>query len=76
MAAKKKARPKKKAAKPRATVKTPYEYFVDEFPHLEMSTQDMQDRLNVLGVDGWQLLFVGQYSSTPNTIRVFFMRPA
>ena len=68
----KKKSPKKKATKKPHPV-TAYEYFVDEWPTTS-STQDMQNRANQIGSEGWQLLFVGTYGGTPGNIRVWYMR--
>ena len=52
---------------------TGWEYFVDEIP-TTYTTQEMQARCNEIGAEGWQLIIIGQYSSTPGTVRVWFMR--
>jgi len=34
----------------------------------------MEARSNELGADGWELMFVGQYGSEPNAVRVWYKR--
>jgi hypothetical protein len=79
----KKAKIKKKAKKrtispkevvPEVKPISPWEYFIDEAP-ISMKTEDVQNRLDELGRDGWQLLFIGPYGGPPDTVRIYLMRP-
>jgi hypothetical protein len=51
-----------------------YFYLVDEMAYQTMSSQEMEDRCNQLGEQGWQLLFLGQYGSSPGMLRVWYIK--
>jgi len=62
----------KKKAAPKAPPIDPIEYFIEEWP-TSMTTADMQARCDEVGLDGWELVEIGQYGS-PGTVRVWFKR--
>jgi hypothetical protein len=59
---------------PRVPLPSPVEYYVDEYP-ISMATVEIQSKLDTLGADGWQLLFIGPYGHIDN-VRAYFTRPA
>jgi hypothetical protein len=59
---------------PRVPSPSPVEYYVEEYP-ISMATVEIQSKLDTLGVDGWQLLFIGPYGNKDN-VRAYFTRPS
>ena len=74
---KKAKKAKKLASKPKVVPPPPvpgFEYFIDEMPDTS-STEEMQDRCNTLGQDGWEHYQTGPYASVPTNFRLWFKRP-
>ena len=71
--AKKKVKKAEKKANPEPLAAKGFEYYIDEVL-TSASTPEMEARSNELGEDGWELMFVGQYGSEPNAVRVWYKR--
>jgi hypothetical protein len=72
---KKAKKAKKLASKPKVVPPPPagFEYFIDEMPDTS-STEEIQDRCNTLGKDGWEHYQTGPYAFQPTNFRMWFKR--
>ena len=52
---------------------TPWEYMIIELPNT-VTTDEMLAQCNTLGAEGWEMIRVGAYGSTPDHFRMWFKR--